>query len=320
MPRKFENRHGGPHRARAIYVPSWGRPCGVFAYAASVLENLPRSSRPFPISRAPQNAPLELLQVEHQDLLFNDQELDYELMSHRDLGTRVVITEHSVSETVRSFEASADVLVALTAKGADIIRARWRTIPVVQVHHGCPNWFPPRKRKRGAVIGTFGFLEPHKGFNQLLDVLRALPGTELLIFAHAKSAAAEADWAAQCTGLPVRWERRYLPTTEIARRLAAEADVIIFWHKDRPQVSASGAVRIGLATGVPVLTSRTQWFADLTEVTYQPSHLIEGVARVLADTPLRNSLVECAQDFCHQNTWRRTAAEYSAVWEMAREL
>lgn len=320
MPRQFETRHGELRSGRAIYVPSWGQPCGVFAYAESILENLPRRSRPFPISRALLNAQLELLHVEHQDLLFNDDELAYELMCHRDHGTRVVITEHAVSETVHAFEASADVLVALTATGADMIRARWRAKPVIHAHHGCPNWFPPRKLKRGSVIGAFGFLEPHKGFHQLLEVLRALPGTELLLFSHAKSLAAEATWAEKCKGLPVHWERCYLPTVEIARRLAAEADVIIFWYKDRPQVSASGAVRVGLATGVPVLTSRTKWFADLTEITYQPSDLIEGVARILADTAFRNGLVERAQDFCHQNTWRRTAAEYNAAWERAGEL
>jgi glycosyltransferase involved in cell wall biosynthesis len=315
MPRQFESLRG----PRAIYVPSWGQPCGIYTYAASILESLPRNSRPIPISSVPRTARLELLQVEHQDLLFSDDELAYDLLHHHSQGTRVVITEHAVSEGVRPFEVAADALMALTAIGADMIRARWPAKPVVQIHHGCPDWFPPRKQKRGTVIGAFGFLEPHKGFHHLLEVLRALPGTELLIFSHAKSAEAEAAWAAECAGLPVRWEQRYLSAVEIARQLAAEADVIVFWYRDRPQVSASGAVRVGLATGVPILTSKTKWFQDLTEITYQPSDLIDGVARILDDTALRNRLMEHAREFCHQNTWRRTATEYSAVWQNARE-
>jgi glycosyltransferase involved in cell wall biosynthesis len=113
----------------------------------------------------------------------------------------------------------------------------------------------------------------------------------------------------------VRWERRYLPAERIASRLAAEADVLVFWYDDVPHASASGAARIGLSTGVPVLTSPTRWFADLTEVTYQPSDLDEGVARLLSDTGLREHLVGSARQFCHQHTWRRVADEYARVWE-----
>ncbi len=168
----------------------------------------------------------------------------------------VVITEHSVRQAGRAFEATADALLALTADGAGTLRARWPGKQVVSVPHGCPTFFPPRKRQRGRVIGGFGFLEPHKGFGRLLEVLRAMPGTELLLLAHPRDQAAADSWTAQATGLPVRWDRRYLPAERIAHRLAAEADVLVFWYDDVPYASASGAARIGLSTGVPVLTSR----------------------------------------------------------------
>ena len=85
-----------------------------------------------------------------------------------------------------------------------------------------------RKRKRGRVIGAFGFLHPHKGFWKLLDVLRALPDTELLLVSHAKHAQDEQRWLSDAAGLPVRHYRDFLPVEEAARLLAAEADVLAF--------------------------------------------------------------------------------------------
>jgi hypothetical protein len=64
-----------------------------------------------------------------------------------------------------------------------------------------------------------------------------------------------------------------------------------------------------------VLTSPTSWFADLREVTYQPADPVEGVARLVSDSELRDLLVGSAQQYCHHHTWRRVADEYARVWD-----
>jgi glycosyltransferase involved in cell wall biosynthesis len=160
-------------------------------------------------------------------------------------------------------------------------------------------------------------MRPNAGRGRGGDRGAALPGTELLLFSHARSREVARSFAAANAGRPVHWEPGYLPDEEVARRLAAEADVLVFWYDDVPHLSASGAVRVGLASGVPVLTSPTRWFADLAEVTYQPADLGTGVARLLDDTPLRERITAHARDFCHQHTWRRTADQYARLWEAA---
>jgi hypothetical protein len=72
---------------------------------------------------------------------------------------------------------------------------------------------------------------------------------------------------------------------------------------------------VGLATGVPVLTSATGWFADLREVTYQPADVMEGVRRLLDDSALRGTLSTGAREFCAQHAWRRVAAEHLTLWQ-----
>jgi hypothetical protein len=100
----------------------------------------------------------------------------------------------------------------------------------------------------------------------------------------------------------------------VAQRLAAECDILVFWYDQIPDVSASYAARIGLATGVPVLTSPTGWFADLCDVTYQPQNLIEGVKHLMDDTMLRERLIAASREHCHENSWPRIAERHLALW------
>jgi glycosyltransferase involved in cell wall biosynthesis len=179
---------------------------------------------------------------------------------------------------------------------------------------GCPTWFPRRKRGRGRVLGFYGFLERHKGAWSLLELLRAQPGTELFAVSHDKHGTQAERFAADSAGLPVRHVADFLPERAAAQQLAREADALVYWYDETPFEAASGAVRLGLATGVPVLTSPTRWFRELRDATYQPDDLADGAARLLEDEPLRRQLTLSARAYCHANSWQRTAARIHALW------
>ena len=298
-------------RFHLLWVPSWKSPCGVAEYTAHLTASLPTAkvSAPWPDMRG-----ARLLHIQQEHALFDDVALTRCVQQARASRVPVIITEHRVTHEVRAWEREADLLVTLTHAGADILKARWPGKSVQVIPSGCPTWFPPRKSKRGRVIGAFGFLERHKGFWQLLDLLRQLPEAELLMLSYAKSETIEAQWNEAAAGLPVRRESSYLPIDEVAQRLAAECDILVFWYDQLADVSSSYAARIGLATGVPVLTSPTGWFADLREVTYQPKNLIEGVKHLMDDTMLRERLVAASREYCHENSWPRIAERHLALW------
>jgi glycosyltransferase involved in cell wall biosynthesis len=295
-------------RTRVMWVTSWAKRCGVSDYVAQLTNSLSDSIAV--TAEAPDPRRLRLLHVQHEDGLFDDATLSRYVER---IDVPVVVTEHSVGHH-RAWEDRADVLVALSDRGARLLRERTGR-RVVRIHHGCPTWFPPRKKTRGKVIGSFGFVEPYKGFVSLAGAVRRLPGTELVLHGHPKTPALGAELAAAMDGLPARWCQDFLPVETIARRLAAECDALVFWYDDVGPAAASGAVRVGLATGVPVLASPTGWFSDLTDVTYQPADLLEGIERILNDTELRDALTAAARDFCEAHAWQRTAADHLALWE-----
>jgi glycosyltransferase involved in cell wall biosynthesis len=295
----------------ALWVPSWGDRCGIAQYTANLVESLPEAH----VTREPPDLrAVRLLHVEHEPSLLADGELQRMVHEARSRGIPVVVNQHAVAPVARAWERDADLLLSTNPAGAALLRERWPSKWVEHVPHGCPTWFPPRKRRRGRVIGAFGFLEGHKGFWELLEALPRIAGAELLLFSYAKDTQADEAFTEASRGLPVRRVSAYLPEEEVARRLAAEADVLVFWYRPTAYASTSGAARVGLATGVPVLTSATGLFADLRDVTYQPHDLIEGVERLLEDAQLRKRLTSAAREFCNTNSWPRVAERHRALW------
>jgi glycosyltransferase involved in cell wall biosynthesis len=297
---------------RTVWVPSWRSPCGIAEYTAHLTETLPvtRVEAQLGDMRG-----VRLLHVQHEGSLFQDVDLTRCVLEARLSGIPVAVTEHAVGPRRLTWEGEANVLLALTPRGAEALRARWPHSRVEYMPHGCPTWFPASKRRRGRVIGAFGFLEPHKGFWRVLEALRALPQAELLMFSYAKRRETERSWEEAASGLPVRRIREFTSSAEVAHRLAAEADVLVFWYDETAVAAASGAVRVGLATGVPVLTSPTGWFQDVREATYQPEDLVEGIKRLLEDTPLRERVTAAAQEYCHAHSWSRVAERHLALWQ-----
>jgi glycosyltransferase involved in cell wall biosynthesis len=299
-------------RTRTLWTPLWRAVCGVAEYTRHLAQ---ATGAVTTTATTPDLRAVRLLHVQHEPSLFRDADLTRLAQQARVSRIPMIVTEHTVTSQARAWEREAHALVALSEQGVEQLRRRWPGQRVEHIAHGCPTWFPPRKRRRDRVIGAFGFLERHKGFWRLLDVVRQLPDTELVLYSHSKRPAIAAEWDRAARGLPVRREGAFLPIDEVARRLAEQADILVYWYDAPTVLGVSGAVRVGLATGVPVLASPTGWFDDLRDVTYQPASLTEGVSRLLQDTALRQQLTAAAREYCHEHSWRRVGERHLALWQ-----
>lgn len=298
-------------RLPTVWLPSWSSKCGIAEYTYSLTNNIPnvRIVKDYAGDR-----PAEILHVQHQHSLYDEYTLLKKLQRTKQQSCPILITEHSIGEHVEPWERYADCLVSLTSKGAAQLKQRWPNKDIRHIPMGAPTWFPERKKKRGNVIGVFGFLERHKGFWHLLDVLKQNSDISLQAFSYARSKSLLHQWQQDSDGLPVVHITKYLSEQEIAFRLASEADIIVYWYDEVPFYSASSALRVGLASGVPVLTSPTSWFYDLRDVTYQPQDLYHGVLHLLEDDDLRQRLTESARDYCHATSWANITQQHLSLW------
>jgi glycosyltransferase involved in cell wall biosynthesis len=294
-----------------FWVPSWKSPCGIAEYTDSIAEVLPSvnvTAYPLDIKNT------RLLHIQHEYSIFEGIDVSHYIQLSHQHNIPVVVTQHTIRPLISNWQRDTDVLVALGEGGSKMLHDQWPDKIVVHIPHGCPTWFPTRKVRRGRVIGAFGFMNSQKGFFRLLEALKDIPKAKLLIFSYPKAPELENSWSKAIEGLSVRRTSEFLPVKEIAQQLAAEADILVFWYDDILPETESGAIRIGLATGVPVLASPTKWFHSVRNITYQPKDLTEGIHRLLDDSSLRIRLTTAAKEYCHANSWAKVAKLHTDLW------
>jgi glycosyltransferase involved in cell wall biosynthesis len=182
------------------------------------------------------------------------------------------------------------------------------------------------------VVGTFGFLLPHKGTLELvkaLDPLRADFPDLLLVAAcarypHIESKVYEeeirAEIAARGMEDSVLLITEYLPD-DIARTLLRGADVIVLPYQETGE-SSSAALRFILPLGRPVVVTDSPIFNDsrdaLLVVPGDAAGLEDGVRRVLMDTELRQELARRSAAAARRFRWPRVIADHQEIYTAAR--
>jgi glycosyltransferase involved in cell wall biosynthesis len=169
------------------------------------------------------------------------------------------------------------------------------------------------------LVATFGFLRPHKGLVQVIEAFallaRRFPTLHLLmlnaLFPAADSGEEErrVRQAIARLGLDGRVTllTEFLPDEQaLAWLSAAEAAVFAYQHTDE---SASGAVRMALAAGCPVLATPLPIFADVAEVVEScadgtPQGIAAGLERLLQRTSAeREALRQRIAEFAAARRW-----------------
>ena len=183
------------------------------------------------------------------------------------------------------------------------------------------------------VVGTFGFLLPHKGTLELVeavDRLRADHPDVLLLalcarYPNTESAAYEATIRAEVSARGM--EQNVLLLTDYlsddaARVLLRGADVIVLPYRDTGE-SSSAALRFVLPLGRAIAVTDQPLFDDAREaVLVMEANDVDGiahsVARVLEDAPLRDELAARAEQRSLAFRWERVVAEHRRIYAEAR--
>src|SRR6516225_8014101 len=178
------------------------------------------------------------------------------------------------------------------------------------------------------VIGTFGFLLPGKGLTELIHsfalILRAYPAAYLLMVNADYPAPESEEQRERCLALVrlleiedhVRLINEFLDIEETLLLLSA-CDAIVFPYQ-RSEESASGAVRLGLATGRPVLTTPLPIFSDLSDIVYQlpgteAAEIANGIVSLLDDKKRKTEILWRQRDWVQAKGWPAQAARLSNI-------
>jgi glycosyltransferase involved in cell wall biosynthesis len=202
--------------------------------------------------------------------------------------------------------------------------------------HGLPQ---PFSGDRGAVrrslglekkrvVASFGFLLPNKGLPELIRafaLLRTrLPDTHLLMLNSVYPIAASEQELDVCMEEIRRLSVQdsvtlvtdFLAEETAMARLAA-SDIVVYPYQ-HTQESASGAVRIGIASGTAVAVTPLRIFDDVAAVSHRlpgtaPAAIAEGLATLLSDRARLNVAAKQRQAWAAAHEWSTLSARLDSL-------
>ncbi|HEY3187638.1 MAG TPA: glycosyltransferase, partial [Solirubrobacteraceae bacterium] len=263
----------------------------------------------------------------------------------RDAGRHVFLTLHSVRgarpapETARALRALDRILIH-----TDADRERLAALGVDDNVTTLAPGFPPalgptRDEIRralgiagGPVVGTFGFLRPHKGLLELIEATALLrrrhPDVLLLALAamdpSAESEAYRERCAAAVERLGLADHCRILTDfldADACRTALRACDVVVLPYRSTID-SASGAVRAALAARVPVVATRSAALDDVSDLVVRidrvdASAIARGVTAVLGDRRRADELLAATERRLARDAWDVVGRTYAKFVDAA---
>ena len=221
--------------------------------------------------------------IQHQPGLLRFSYLNELLLKLSEMDVKVFITMHNtrdrslvfpskrIEKVVEGLKTCSTVMVHSNSD-VKILKALGIEDNVVMIPHGI---YPPPSDSaeslpvEGRVMGSFGFLLQHKGQLELVEAFERLPGWDKLLLLCAtieRSGKMEAkiNSLIEKKGLTgrVKLVTDFLDDDVVIASLA-KCDLLVFPYQNTKE-SASGAVRMGVAAGVPLAVTPIPIFDDVT--------------------------------------------------------
>ena len=226
---------------------------------------------------------IDTVVIQHQPGLLRFSYLNELLLKLSEMDVKVFITMHNtrdrslvfpskrIEKVVEGLKTCSTVMVHSNSD-VEILKALGIEDNVVMIPHGI---YPPPSDSaeslpvEGRVMGSFGFLLQHKGQLELVEAFERLPGWDKLLLLCAtieRSGKMEAkiNSLIEKKGLTgrVKLVTDFLDDDVVIASLA-KCDLLVFPYQNTKE-SASGAVRMGVAAGVPLAVTPIPIFDDVT--------------------------------------------------------
>ena len=183
--------------------------------------------------------------------------------------------------------------------------------------------------KSSFVLGSYGFLLPHKGIKEIIQampaVLQNYPDAIYIPVCSLHEAAESSEYLIECRneidrlGLKdhVHMETKYLANDESMRLLHA-CDMMCMTYKPSME-SASGATRFCLAARRPTITTKQKIFDEFKAFTKQidkaePQLISQAILELAKNTEEQNRYTEKSAEYIDAHNWYRTAQYFQDLY------
>jgi glycosyltransferase involved in cell wall biosynthesis len=269
-------------------------------------------------------------QLEHRGVVVTFHRTnDIEIQGQMVTLSQIRRTLERVDSLIVHQEADARFLADIgLADNVRLVRQGTASAPVVtssDVRHAAGLGIRP-------VLGTFGFLLPHKGILELVRTVGALrsefPDICLLaLCARHPDASSDYETIVRAQIQQLDLEQNVILVTdflvdETARAILRAADAIVLAYRHTEE-SSSAALRFILPVERPIIATDLPIFADCRDALLvvdpnDPAALENAIRRVLMDPELQRDLSERAATAARRFRWSRVAADHREIYVAAR--
>lgn len=280
--------------------------------------------------------------IQHEFGIFPNATHYFQMLQMLDAVPHAVVM-HSVYDHLDKAvyaSVSRDIVVH-TQAGADCLRSKGTASRLHVIPHGCVA-VPDRSElwnilRTPYTVVQFGFGFRYKGVERMLDAVAKLKAGDPakygdLFYAYFLSTNQHNDRAHDdyYASLMARVAELGLEdNVAIVRRFNTDAMLSLYLRifklavfpyvvsPDNTVFGASGAVRLAMAHGIPVVASESHLFDDLEGVLPRPADadaLSAAIDKVFSDGEHRRRLTEGALAYVHGNGWDVTADRYIDVY------
>lgn len=271
---------------------------------------------------------------------YNHEEVGQLIRSARQLGKKVIITLHSTVDPpeierapefslalIKSELALCDRLLVHSIHDMNRLKELGLVENVMLFPHGvlCPE-LPvvarSTRQKHAETVTTYGFALPNKGLEEVIEAIALLDAdgrpVRLLLNNAEYPAVVSADVISTLKSLAARLNVAHLVdqahayvSDEDSIGQIRKADLAIFAYQKTGE-SASGAVRFGLAAGIPVVVTPLPIFDDLRDAVFRlkgisPRDIAAGIASALdhvkTNSDVAVHVAERASDWRRQHSY-----------------
>lgn len=232
-------------------------------------------------------------------MIFSRMDLDVFITMHNTQDRSLIYPSKRIEKATEGLKTCSKIMVH-SSNDVEHLAKLGITGNVVMIPHGI--YPPPNKEAKslpvkGRTMATFGFLFPHKGHLQLIEAFSRLPGwDELLVLSAVREGSGKT--LSKCESLinklqlkgKVRMVTDFLDD-EVAIATLSKCDLLVFPYQNTKE-SASGAVRMGVASGAALAVTPIPIFDDITGAIRLPGisvdYLVKGISEA-SDSDLEQS-------------------------------
>lgn len=293
---------------RIIVCPSYGTKCGIAEYTKKMVSHMPDTIVVRTIEEAAKYARtgnIEDIHVQHEFSFFRTGVFAHQLAKIKDVQKTVTIHTMGNETMMNAILEPFDRKFVL---GSAMKNIAPKDVQLLKMPGNEPDHI---ESDINGPVGTYGFIHPQKGYKHVAEATKIAKKRYKVLGSLRPQ---NPEWGESLKQAHVDHTDEFLSWARIRKELAG-CSMLVFYYDPIKYSYASASIMEAATLGIPIITSDSGVFDDLSECTLQvpsqdPEALAEAIRTLCSDKEERERLVSKMDDYLEEHSWQKTVQQF----------